>query len=132
MSPGDLRGLAVTQTPVKNPRRVNNDNDNIFARKLWNRKVTVISIVIRMRGRVTKVLIDTGGFGNERSSGDHPHDSIVVINQNTEESPGDIGDLISLRLQGKTISKRWYKNSKDKNNNDTYLMYQVKKGEEDT
>ena len=31
----------------------------------------------------------TGGFGNKRTSGDHPNYSIIEIDQNTEKSPGD-------------------------------------------
>ena len=35
----------------------------------------------------------TGRLENERTSRDHPNDSIIKIGQNTEKSPGD-----SLRL----------------------------------
>ena len=35
----------------------------------------------------------TGGFGNEKMSGDHPNYSIVEIGQNTEKSPGDLRRL---------------------------------------
>ena len=32
----------------------------------------------------------TGGLGNKRTSGVHPNNSIVLINQNTEKGPGDL------------------------------------------
>ena len=35
----------------------------------------------------------TGGFGNKRTSRDHPDYSIIKISQNTEESPGDLRRL---------------------------------------
>ena len=44
------------------------------------------------------------GLGGWRTSGDHPNDSIVENCQNTKKSPGD---LLSLRLQWKTIGYRW-------------------------
>ena len=37
-----------------------------------------------------------------RTSGDHPHDSIVKIGKNIKMSPGDLGNLLSLELQWKT------------------------------
>ena len=43
----------------------------------------------------------TGGFGNKRMRGDHPNYSIVEICQKTKKSSGN---LLSLRLQWKTIS----------------------------
>ena len=35
----------------------------------------------------------TGGFGNKKTSGDHPNNSIVEIGQNTNKSPGDLRTL---------------------------------------
>ena len=63
-----------------------------FARelkKLWNRKVTVIPIVIGAL-RINK---GAGGFGNKRTSRDHPNYSIIKISQNAEKSPGDLRRL---------------------------------------
>ena len=41
---------------------------------------------------------------NLRTSGDHRNYGIVeMIGQNSEETPGDLRDLISLRLSWKTI-----------------------------
>ena len=59
-------------------------------KKLWNMKVTIISIVIGALGTVTKGLInkETGGLRNQRMNGDHPKYSIIDIGQNTEKSPG--------------------------------------------
>ena len=47
-------------------------------RKLWNRRVKVISIK------------ETGRLRNQRTSEDHPDYSIVKINKNTQKSPGDL------------------------------------------
>ena len=35
----------------------------------------------------------TGRLGTERTSGDHPNDSIIKIDQNTEKSLGDLRNL---------------------------------------
>ena len=43
----------------------------------------------------------TGGLKNNRMSGDCPNYNIIEIGQNAEKSPGD---LLSLKLQWKTIS----------------------------
>ena len=40
--------------------------------------------------RIDKV---TGGIGNKNTSGDHPNNSSIKIDQNTEKSPGDLGSL---------------------------------------
>ncbi len=34
-----------------------------------------------------------GGFGNKRTSGDHPNDNTIKIVKNTEKSPGDLRGL---------------------------------------
>ena len=39
-----------------------------------------------------------------KTSGDHPNFGIIKIGQNTEKSPGDLKDLLSHKLQWKTIS----------------------------
>ena len=71
-------------------------------KKLWNMKVTFISIAIGALGKVTERIIKgTGGLGNKRTSGDYPNYDITEISQNTEKSPRD---LQSLKLQRKTIS----------------------------
>ena len=60
-------------------------------KKLWNRKVTIIPIVIGAFGAVTKGLLKgSGRFGSWRSSGDHPNNSAIEDGQNTEKSPGDL------------------------------------------
>ena len=58
-------------------------------------KVTFIPIVIGVLGTVTKRLVGkgTGGFGKNRTSGDHPNYGISEIGQNTEKSPGDMRRL---------------------------------------
>ena len=48
-----------------------------------------------------KIIKGLGGFGNWRTSGDDPNDSIIEDGQNTEKT---WGDLLSLKLQWKTIS----------------------------
>ena len=62
-------------------------------KKLWNMKVTIISIVICAFSTVTK---GPGRFGSWQPSGDHPNNSIIENCQNTEKSHGD---LLSLNLQ---------------------------------
>ena len=37
---------------------------------------------------------ETGGFGNKRTSGNHPNYSIIKISQNAEKSPGDLRRLV--------------------------------------
>ena len=69
-------------------------------KKLWNMKLTVISIVIGALGTVTNGS-RTGGLGNNGTSIDHPNYNIIEIGQNTEKNPGD---LKRLKLQGKIIS----------------------------
>ena len=68
-------------------------------------KVMVIPIVIGSLGRVTKGLIQgLGGFGDKRTSGDHPNDSIIMIGQNTETIPGDLRRLATTQIPLKNIS----------------------------
>ena len=43
-----------------------------------------------------KISLGTGGFGNERMSGDHTKYSIIKIDQNTEESPGNLRGLVVI------------------------------------
>ena len=37
-----------------------------------------------------RIIKGTGGFGNKRTSEDHPNYYIIAIGQNTEKSPGDL------------------------------------------
>ena len=63
-------------------------------KKLWNKKVTIIPIVIRTLGTVTKRIGKrTGGYGKKKMSGDHPNYNTVEISKNTEKSPGDLRRL---------------------------------------
>ena len=58
---------------------------------LCNMKVTVIPIVIGALGTIPKDLgKDAERVGNNRTSGDHPDNSIIKISQNTEKSPEDL------------------------------------------
>ena len=64
-------------------------------KKLWNMKVTVISMVICALGTITKGIgAETEEFGNKRMSRDHPSYCIVKIGQNSEKSPGDLWRLV--------------------------------------
>ena len=58
-------------------------------KNLWNMKEIIIRIVIDSLGTVTKGLIK-GGFGNKRTSRDHPNYTIAEIGQNNEKSSGDL------------------------------------------
>ena len=50
------------------------------SRKLWNMRVTVIPVIIRVCGTVPKVSKKTeGGVGDQRKKQDHPDYSIVKI-----------------------------------------------------
>ena len=64
--------------------------------------MTMIPIVIGVLVTITKGLVL--GLGDKRMSSDHPNYSIGEIGQNIEKSPGNLRDLLSLRLQWKTIS----------------------------
>ena len=62
-------------------------------KKLWNMKVTVISTVIGALSSHQRIGIGIGRLEGKRTSGDHPNSSIVEIDQNTKESPGDLKRL---------------------------------------
>ena len=70
------------------------DNSLLLARelkKLWDMKVTVITIIIGALGTVTKGL--TQGLENwkiKRMSRDHPNYSIIKNSQNPAENSGDM------------------------------------------
>ena len=70
-------------------------------KKLWNMQVTIIPIEIGAFGTVTKGLLK----GSWRTNGDHPNYSITakILTRVLETW----GDLLSLKLQWKTISWRW-------------------------
>ena len=68
------------------------------------------------RAQYSHKRIDKGfrGFGNKRTSGNHPNDSIIKIDQNAEKSHGDLNWLAvtqtpvrnhQLRLVWKTIKR---------------------------
>ena len=50
---------------------------------------------------------ETGELGNKRTSGDHPFYSIDKLDQNNDNSSGDLRGLAVIRFLWKTISKRW-------------------------
>ena len=63
-------------------------------KKLWNIKLTVISIVIGALGTIPKVLVKgVGRVRNRRTSRNHPNYCIVKIGQNTEKSSGRLRRL---------------------------------------
>ena len=65
-------------------------------------KVTIIPIVIRAFGTITKGLLNgLGGLGSWRTSGDHPNYSIIENGQNTEKSPVDLRRLAVTQTQVK-------------------------------
>ena len=67
-SPGDLRKLTVTQTPVR------------------NNQLTLVGYTRKGENDTETI----GGLGDKRTSGDHPNYSIAEIGQNIEKSPGDL------------------------------------------
>ena len=71
-------------------------------KKLWNMKVTIVPILIRAFGTVTKWLLKgLGGLGSWRTSGYHPNYSIIEDCQITEKSPGDLRILAVTQTQVK-------------------------------
>ena len=69
-------------------------------KKLWNMKVTVISITVDVLGTILKRFVqETGRLGNRRTSKDDTDYSIIKIGQYTEKSPAD---LLSLKLHWET------------------------------
>ena len=70
-------------------------------KKLWNRKVTFIPTVIGALCKITKKIIKGLEVLNLKDEYDHPNYCITEISQNTEKT---CGGLMSLKLQGKTIS----------------------------
>ena len=46
----------------------------------------------------------TERLGNKRTSRDNSNYNIVKSSQNTEKSPGDLKNLLSLKIQGKIIN----------------------------
>ena len=83
---------------MNNNNNNNNNNNQDLARelkKLWNMKVTVIIIVIDVFSSHQRIGARTGRHRNKRTSGDHPNNSIIEIDQNTEKSPGE---SLSLKL----------------------------------
>ena len=56
-------------------------------------QVTILPIIIGAFGAVTKGLLEgTGGLGSWRTSGDHLNYCIIENGQNTESSPGRLGE----------------------------------------
>ena len=101
-SPGDLRRLAITQTPVKDPqltllrkthKGVNNDDVTYYNQCA--------------RNGPQRLAKETGRVENWRTSRECPNYTIVENGQNTQKRTGDGEDLLSLRLHWGTISKRW-------------------------
>ena len=62
-------------------------------KKLWNMKVTVISIDWCFWYCHQRIIKGPGGIGNKRTSEDHPNNYIIEYSQNTEKSPEDLREL---------------------------------------
>ena len=77
-SPGDLRRLAVTQTPIE-------DHQLTLVRKTLKGIIMMMIIIVIGKG--------TGRVENRKTNRDRPNYSIVKIGQNTEKSPGDLRRL---------------------------------------
>ena len=63
------------------------------SKKLWNMRVTIVPIVIGAFGTVTIGLRKDLGNFSWRTRRDHPNDSIIENDQNSEKSPGDLRRL---------------------------------------
>ena len=93
-SPGNLRKLAVTQTPVKVHRVKLKESEKRneyldLARKLKKKYNWYAWNNLQRLGK------ETGRLGNKKTSGDHSDYSIIKIGQNTEKSPGDLRRLVT-------------------------------------
>ena len=122
-SPGDLRILAITQTPVrnhqlmlvgKNRKGVNNNinekMENYFnlareLKKLWNIKVTVIAIAVRALGRIQKGLVKGLEDLEIREQVQDIQTTALLRSDRILRGVLEIWwDLLSLKLQWETIS----------------------------
>ena len=87
-------------------------------KKLWNMKVTIIPIVIGAFGTVTKGLLkgledlEVGGWVETIQM-----TALLRMARILRRVLETWGDLLSLKLQWKTISVSWCENSKGVNNN---------------
>ena len=70
-------------------------------KKQWNKKVTVIPIVIGALGRIGT---GTWALGSKRTIGENLNYSIVEIGQNTEKSPGALKRLTVIQTAVKTFT----------------------------
>ena len=77
-------------------------------KKVWNMKVTVISVVIGALGGHQRTGAGTGGLGNKSTNGDHPNHNIVELSVNSEKCPG--------HLRRFTVTQSPVKNRRCKNN----------------
>ena len=67
-------------------------------KKLWNKKVKIIPIVIGAFGTVTKRFFKwTGVLGNWWKNGNHLNYNIIENGQNSENSPGDLRRLAATQ-----------------------------------
>ena len=75
-----------------------------FARelkKMWNMKVTVISLVNSALGTITEGFIKRlEDLEIRETSEDRPNYSIVEISQNTEKSPGELRRFVITQTLG--------------------------------
>ena len=69
-------------------------------KKLWNMKVTIISIVIGALGTI-KIIKRPGELGSWRKDRDYPNDGITENGQNPETSPGDLRRLAVTKTHEK-------------------------------
>ena len=77
-------------------------------KKLWNMKVTIVPIVIGALGTITKGLLK--GLGDLEVGGRVENIQMTALKRTTRILRRVLetwGDLLSLKLQWKTISKRW-------------------------
>ena len=96
-------------------------------------KMAVISVIIGAPKSVPKSLVRWGrNVGNWRKNREHPNDSIVKIDQNTEESPGDLRRFVmtntpvkdhQLTLVWKTFKEENNNNNNNNNRGANYLLF---------
>ena len=88
-------------------------------KKLWNMKVTIVSIGIGAHNN-KRIIKRPGGLRSWRTGRDYPYDSIVKNGQNAETSPGDL-----RRLSANTDVKNSKQVNNDNNNERMWKEGQV-------
>ena len=86
-------------------------------KKLWNMKVAVVPILIVLWYSHQRIDEKTRGLRNKRTSGDDPKYNIAEIDQNIEQSSGDLRKLVVTQTPVIHNRERWCEKLLKENNN---------------